>query len=215
MQELRPEERREFQRLGVSSPIPATLGTIPVSILEIGILGARLQHSAPVDAQYSELRFSYSGNEIAMKCEVVRTAALPSPYPDSGLQSGVRFLAAIGESGDSLRGMLGELVTREINERHAHGPAAIQAPGVDGDRTARGRDAGFIAFRFEHGRWSKRPVFLPEQPSSGFTVARGYDPDELQRLCAVFEAADDEGKRLIRVFAELSVSDALQIPPAV
>ena len=215
MQELRPEERREFQRLSVSTPIPATIGTTPVSILEIGVLGARLQHSTAIDGQYVELRFSYNGKEVAMKCDVVRTAPRESRYPDSGLESGVRFTAAIGDSGDLLREMLGELVAAEINARRQQGAAPIQAPAVDGDRTVRGRDAGFVSFRYENGRWTKRPVFLPEQPSSGFTVVRGYDADELQRLCHVYEASDEEGRRLIRVFAELSVSDLLQIPPAV
>ena len=52
-----------------------------------------------------------------------------------------------------------------------------------------------------------------EQPSVGFTVARGEDTAEMQRLCRVFEASEEEGRRLIRLFAELSVSDALEIPP--
>jgi len=63
--------------------------------------------------------------------------------------------------------------------------------------------------------WTKRPVFLPEQPSTGFTVAHTSDTDEMQRLCRVYEASDEEGRRLIRLFAELSVSDALAIPPSV
>lgn len=214
MQELRPEERREFQRLTLPTPIPATAGSIPVTILEIGVLGARLQHSTPLDRQYVEVRFAHNGEEIDMKCEVVRSWPRESRYPDSGLESGVRFLAAIGDSGDRLRDMLGDLVAREINARRAHGTAAIAASAVDPDRTVRGRDAGFITYRFENARWIKRAVFLPEQPSSGFTLARGYDNDELQRLCQVYEASDEEGRRLIRVFAELSVSDVLQIPPA-
>ena len=37
----------------------------------------------------------------------------------------------------------------------------------------------------------------------------------MQRLCRVYEASDNEGRRLIRLFAELSVSDALEIPPPV
>jgi hypothetical protein len=74
-------------------------------------------------------------------------------------------------------------------------------------------DAQFLSFRFEHGGWKRRHVFLPEQPAIGFTVARGEDAEEMQRLCEVYEASDDEGRRLIRLFAELSVSDALQIPP--
>ena len=47
----------------------------------------------------------------------------------------------------------------------------------------------------------------------GFTVARSTDTDEMQRLCDVYAASDEEGRRLIRLFAELSVSDAMQIPP--
>ena len=85
---------------------------------------------------------------------------------------------------------------------------------IDGDKTVRGTDAHFLSYRYEDGAWRRRRVFLPEQPALGFTVARGEDADEMQRLCAVYEASDDEGRRLIRMFAELSVSDALQIPPS-
>ncbi|HEV2722122.1 MAG TPA: hypothetical protein VG323_19025, partial [Thermoanaerobaculia bacterium] len=61
--------------------------------------------------------------------------------------------------------------------------------------------------------WQRRRVFLPEQPSAGFTVARTEDSDEMQRLCNIYAASDEEGRRLIRLFAELSVSNALEIPP--
>ena len=108
--------------------------------------------------------------------------------------------------------MLGELVMRELDLRRTH-PGAVEVETVDGDNTVRGADAGFLCYRFENGAWSRRRVFLPEQPSVGFTVARGEDTAEMQRLCRVFEASDEEGRRLIRLFAELSVSDALEIPP--
>jgi len=208
MQEMRPEERREFQRLTMNPPIPATLGAKAVSILEIGVLGARIQHERPIEGDYPELHFSNQGDEIAIKCEVVRRS--------SGTSSGVRFLAAIGESGDRLRDMLGVLVMKEIDRRRTSpGSSPLPAHTVDGDRTVRGADAGFLTYRFENGKWNKRAVFLPEQPASGFTVARASDSDEIKRLCRVYEASDEEGRRLIRLFAELSVSDVLEIPPAV
>lgn len=215
MQEMRPEERREFQRLTLTPPIPGTLGTTAVSILEVGVLGARLHHAQPIDGQYAELRFSHGGNEIDMKCEVIRTLPGQTRYPNAGYESGVRFLAAIGESGDRLREMLAQLVTHDLNALRALGGTLIQAPTVDGDRTVRARDAGFLCYRFDNGRWTKRAVFLPEQPSAGFTVARSTDTEEMQRLCQVYEASDAEGRRLIRLFAELSVSGVLEIPPAV
>lgn len=208
MQHVKGEERREFQRLRLETPIPATFGSTPVQILEAGVLGARIQHDAPLEIDRGELRFDYEGNAIAMKCEVARVM-----QSDSHFMSGLRFLAALGESGDHLRVMLGRLVTHALEERHESSAKRIRLRAIDGDKTVRGRDANFHSYRWENGTWRKRSVFLPEQPQIGFTVARGEDPEEMQRLCEVYEASDDEGRRLIRLFAELSISDALQIPP--
>ncbi|HKB78266.1 MAG TPA: hypothetical protein VKH35_00995 [Thermoanaerobaculia bacterium] len=216
MQRLRPEERREFQRLKLTPTISGTLGAHPVVMLEVGVLGARVQHQEPLDLQHAELHFSFQGSEIRLKCEIVRTSAASAPFPARGFQSGLRFLAVIGDGGDKLRDMLAQLVTRELEVRRTTpSKTEIPKPTVDGDKTVRGSDAKFLCYRFENGQWSRRAVFLPEQPSNGFTVARAPDSDEIQRLCRVFEASDDEGRRLIQLFAELSVSDELEIPPAV
>lgn len=216
MQRLRPEERREFQRLTLSPSIAARLGPSDVSILEIGVLGARVQHTTPLEMEYANLQFACKTGEIDLKCEVVRTLPASAQFPARGFESGLRFLAAVSESGDRLRTMLADLVTRELEVRRTTpSKTPLPAKTVDGDRTVRGSDAGFLCYRLEGGRWSKRAVFLPEQPSTGFTVARASDADEIQRLCRVYEASDDEGRRLIQLFAELSVSDVLEIPPAV
>ena len=209
MQPLRPEERREFQRLHLTHPFAGKLAGIPVNIVEIGILGARMRHADEMRGEYAELRFQQGGHEIAMKCEIVRAN---KGSDETGRESAVRFLAAIGESGDRLRDLLANLVMRELDFRRTH-PGSVEVETVDGDQTVRGVDAGFLCYRFENGVWSRRRVFLPEQPAVGFTVARGEDSSEMQRLCRVFEASDEEGRRLIRLFAELSVSDALEIPP--
>ncbi|MFP5246812.1 MAG: hypothetical protein ACLGH0_08965 [Thermoanaerobaculia bacterium] len=204
MHHAKGEERREFQRLRLEQPLSGSFADIPVLIVEIGVLGARIRHHESLEAQKSELRFAFGGNDISMRCEVVR------PLDDG---SGLRFLAAVGESGDHLRSMLGQLVVKAIEQRHDSSATRIRIRAVDGDKTVRGVDAQFLSYRYEHGTWRRRHVFLPEQPAVGFTVARGEDAEEMQRLCEVYEASDDEGRRLIRLFAELSVSDALQIPP--
>jgi hypothetical protein len=209
------EERREFQRLRLDPPLTGTVDGVEVTILEIGVLGARIHHVAPLP-EYAELHFSSDGDEIAMKCESVRTSpSQVTKYGEQGYETGLRFLAAIEESGDKLRDMLGRLVQHEFEVRRKM-PAnsiPINPSSVDGDRTVRGSDAGFLCYRLENGKWQKRRVFLPEQPATGFTVARSEDSTEMQRLCRVYEASDEEGRRLIRLFAELSVSDALEIPP--
>jgi hypothetical protein len=215
LQQPTGEERREFQRIHLEAPVPGTFGTTAVSVVEAGVLGARIQHAAPLDVARGDLRFAHGGNEIAMRCEVVRTfSAEQSRYPDAGLMSGLRFVAAIGESGDHLREMLAHLVTRALDHRFDASATRLRLRTIDGDKTVRGVDAQFVSYRLEHGAWRKRHVFLPEQPAAGFTVARGEDAEEMQRLCAVYEASDAEGRRLIRLFAELSVSDVLKIPPS-
>ncbi|HYH07689.1 MAG TPA: hypothetical protein VEK11_11590 [Thermoanaerobaculia bacterium] len=214
MQQVSGEERREFQRLRLNAPIPGTFGTTAVSIVEVGILGARIQHAAALDVPRADLRFSYRGAEISMRCEVVRTFdADHARYPDSGMMSGLRFLAALGDSGDHLRMMLAQLVAEALEYRHDSSATRLRIRVIDGDRTVRTNDAQFLSFRLEQGQWKRRHVFLPEQPALGFTVARGEDTDEMHHLCTAYEASDDEGRRLIRMFAELSVSEALQIPP--
>jgi hypothetical protein len=211
---MRGEERREFQRLRLDPPLPGTLGATAVSILELGVLGARVQHAAPLDQEYAELHFASGSDDVALRCEIIRTVkSTDAKYPDSGLQSGVRFLAAIEDSGDKLRALLAQLVTDEFEVRRKLPNSMPPASSVDGDKTVRGADAAFLCYRFENNVWRKRRVFLPEQPSTGFTVARLEDNEEMQRLCRVFEASDEEGRRLIRLFAELSVSDVLEIPP--
>lgn len=202
------EERREFQRLRLTSPVPGNFASTAVSVVEVGILGARIHHSTAFADRRGELRFESDGNEIAMRCEIVRTFDVPG-----GLASGIRFLAAIGDSGDHLRRMLSQLVAHALENRYDSSATRLRIATVDGDKTVRGIDAQFLAYRWSDGEWHKRNVFLPEQPQIGFTVAKGEDPEEMLRLCAVYEASDDEGRRLIRMFAELSVSEALQIPP--
>src|SRR5205807_578658 len=178
MQPLRPEERREFQRLHLTHSICAALSGNPISIVEIGILGARVHHVDDVRGEYAELRFQHRDHEIAMKCEIVRANA----ESRGGRETAVRFLAAMGDSGNHLRDLLAELVMHELDFRRTH-PGSVEVETVDGDQTVRGSDAGFLCYRFENGGWVKRRVFLPEQPAIGFTVARTEDNSEMQRLC--------------------------------
>jgi hypothetical protein len=204
MQELRPEERREFQRLELAAPIPATLGDKKVTIIEMGILGARVQYEGELENAPAELRFMHGGSEIALRCEIVRT---------HNQVAALRFLAAMGDSGDHLRSMLASLVGTEMESRRSTPAGTFPMDHIDLDETLRPRDAGFLSYRLEGDKWTRRRIFLPEQPSAGFTVARSEDSAEMQRLCDVYSASDEEGRRLIRMFAELSISDALEIPP--
>jgi hypothetical protein len=202
-----PNERREFQRLAVDPPLAGTLSDTAVTIVELGVLGARVHHAALIEEKSGELRCLWNGEDIALRCEVVRTDERADR-----LESGLRFLAAVGDSGDRLRALLADLVERALQTPQPVDPHAMR-DAIDGDTTVRGKDAAYLCYRLEGGVWNRRRVFLPEQPPVGFTVARSEDSDEMQRLCRVYQASDEEGRRLIRTFAELSISRALAIPP--
>lgn len=206
---MSPDERREFQRIEISPPIPATFAMAPVSLVEAGVLGARVIHNAVFPEKLAYLRFAYGEHQLTLRCGVVRT--LPSESGET-FTSGLRLLAAIGDSGERLRAMLSDLVTRALASRRSTPMLPIASP-VDGDRTVRGSEAGYLSLRLENDEWYRRRIFLPEQPPVGFTVARTVDADEVQRLCQLYQGSDEDTRHLIRAFAELSVGAALQLPP--
>lgn len=206
---MKSEERREFQRLALDPPADARLDGQDVKLIEIGILGARIRHGFLLYGKKSGLlAFSWRGKSIELDCVVVRTSPGAGELQESGLQ----FSRARGVSDELLREMLSEKV-RPILEARRSEPGSIPITDIDADVTIRPRDAGYFCYRLENGQWQKTRAFLPEQPSVGFTVARHEDSREIERLCRAYQSADAEGRRLIRLFAELSVSEAMHLPP--
>src|SRR5688500_12710981 len=111
MQQGKGEERREFQRLELDDSIEGTFGSTPVTVLEVGVLGSRVRHKIPLEENRGELHFTFAGKDSAIRGEVVGTVEAQALR---GAMSGLRFIAAVGDSGDHLRMMLGRLVTRAI-----------------------------------------------------------------------------------------------------
>ena len=225
------EEKRAFQRLQLAEPIPASLNDSYAMLLDLGVTGALVEHSLPVEVgSRARLKFKHEGKPIEMECEVVRstspqplpTGVLPFPALDIGprnFQTGVRFLRAMGDSDESLRLMLADHVDKILRAQQANAMGNRDANVIDGDATItrlgaalRGADAGFLIFRLTSAGWKKTPSLLPEQPEDGFTVAAFEDEEHLKGLCRAYENADQEGRRLIRLMAELSISEARGIP---
>ena len=68
----------------------------------------------------------------------------------------------------------------------------------------RGRATGRIIYRFNGKTWTRARTDSAAQPADGFTVAAYEDEEELEVLCRAYEAADEAGRQMIRVIAELS-----------
>lgn len=211
MTDAKLRERREFQRLLLDEPLAGEFNDLPVTIVEIGVLGARLLHSAEL-AEHAEgiLGFLWQGVSIELDCRVVRSG-LYSGEDEQRYESGVRFAEAVGESDRKLRDLLAENVHAKLEYYYE---ALRDMPEIefDSDETIRAKGAGYVTYYMHEGEWHKRYSLLPDQPDSGFTVALGEDEVEMKRLRQAYEEADTEGMHLIRLFAELSIADAMGIP---
>jgi len=204
------KERREFQRLALEEPVTGSFASQQVKIVEIGVLGARVMHEASIEEGTSgSLRFEWNGSEAELDCHVVRTEHAPGSHE---FVSGLRFAGAIGESDRTVRELLESKASVLLDRFHS----ALREPApdveFDDDDTLKGKEAGFVTYYMYEGEWHKRYSMLPDQPESGFTVAVGEDELEMKRLRHTYEEADTQGMQLIRLFAELSIAEAMGLP---
>jgi len=88
-------DRRRAERLILSSPIPGRVSERSVRIIDIGILGTRIEHDEPLTAGPQTLRFDWDGEEMAVDCTLLRTEPLNATF-HSGLQFNDRDKVVVG-----------------------------------------------------------------------------------------------------------------------
>ncbi len=203
-------ERREFQRLRLAKPILALLDGQNALILDIGVGGAFVEHYGGLErGRRVRLLFRWKATDVEFVCEVRRSAVVRGSGDAEVSHSGMRFIEAVGQSDERLQDMMATFVGHVL---------AAQKSNASGDRTEeshvtlvqlgaarRARARGYVRYRHQNGTWRREPTDSPQQPLNGFTVAAYEDEEELETLCRAWEIADDEGRRLIHLVAELSV----------
>lgn len=210
------DDRREFQRLRLAKPILALMDGQNALILDIGVGGAFIEHygSLPRGAKL-KLTFRWQGADIEFLCQVRRSRVVRSGGDNMSVvsHSGVQFVEAAGDSAMRLNDMMATFVGRVLAAQRANasgkpdGAESLALSQLGGARRARSR--GWVSFRLINGLWHRQLAASPAQPPDGFTVAAYEDEDELASLCETYLAADDEGRRLIRLLAELSARSAI------
>lgn len=211
-------ERRALQRLPLARPIHADLDGTSVLVLDLGVLGALVEHDDQIETgQKRTLSFIWETKKVEVRCEVVRSL-VKRVVADGDrklvFHSGLRFLEAEEGSDNILRRIIAAHVTRIIAAQEANALGIRERNRIDGDATItslgaakRGREDGYLSFRLGPDGWEKSRTQDTEQPLNGFTVAAYEDTDQLQSLCRAYEGADEQGRQLIRMSAELSISD--------
>jgi len=224
-----PADRRQFQRFDLDPPIPGKLGDLDVVIVDVGVLGSMLEHDQQTARnQITTLVFYTEAGMIELEVEVVYTSPQPWKDPDNphrgqkAFHSGIRFRQATGDSDARLRLLIATCAKRRIRADQARKPGASPAPVPDpADQTLspfRARreptsGGGFDIYRLDGKNWRKRSTTLPAQPPDGFTVPSSEDDDHIQLLCRTYETASEEGRKMVRGLAEVSVSKTKGLPP--
>jgi hypothetical protein len=205
---MSPNDRREFQRLRLAKPILALLDGQNALILDIGVSGAFVEHyGEPQPDQRFTLLFKWKGDDVQFVCEAAHSVAVRKTASSVVSHTGLRFVEPVADAEARLNDMMATFVGKVLSAQKANAGATEPAASVtlvDLGGARRSRTRGYIVFRFRNGKWLRTHSESADQPSDGFTVAAYEDDQELESLCRAYEVADAEGRRLIRLVAELS-----------
>jgi hypothetical protein len=218
---MHSDDRREFQRLKLAKPILATMDGQSALILDIGIAGAFLEHFGEVNpGDEFVLSFRWQGDDVTFRCRVARSQVIRNPAGDGAstvAHTGVRFMEPEGDSQRRLQDLMATFVGRVLAAQRANASGDISdaSGAVILDQMGgahRSRSRGFLLFRLRDDVWWKTTSDSPDQPAGeGFTVASFEDEEDLEDLCRAYERADEEGRHLIRLIAELSTLSARRV----
>ena len=235
---------RRVQRVHLALPVNARFGSTQVVVVDISVLGARVEHHIPlgtVTGGEANLSFVWDEENISVDCRVVRSRLERFSVGSDGLtvyHSGLEFLDPANDTREALKRIIGRFIARALEEQklNARGvvptsvdkmpifrygqltensAAVAEAVGSSALPTARlVTERGYICFQLENNRtWKKKRTHDPGQPTEGFTVSAGEDHAQIQMLCEAYQKSDKDGRKMIQLFAQLSIIEGEGIQP--
>lgn len=200
-----PTERRT-QRVILRFPLQAAIDEQPVLILELGLGGAKFEHSAPLPI--NSWRTLVSG-PVALSGTVRYSTMLPSTETVI-YHSGIEFSGMSSEQAAAVYDLLLSEARQQVSEWEANleGQQPFRA-------TSRPRSAAlqsYIWLRFLNGRWERIVTTDPNQPLDGVAVPDDTSDEEIQLLCDTYADADDRMRELMRSMATLAILERVRPP---
>lgn len=204
-------ERRRASRTALPDALEATVNDVPVRLLELSAIGARIEHDQRFPLQSPQLRLQWQGMAVTLPIRVRRSQIVAQGASGLIYQSGIELdTSTSAEATEMIAAILrwaeepapASRATPPAPPVPATPPAARSLDDtwtrqVDFLRSDVDDDLPFAQFRLQDGGWTKEYVSSPEPPDDGFTIARGdTDFGELQRT---YELADPETRRMIRI----------------
>jgi hypothetical protein len=207
------EIKRKFERIHFEHPIAGRLGDASVRVLDLAVGGARvLAQSRFTPGASQQLRIEWDGKLIQLNCTVTRCVLQTfarAANEKSEYEVGLRITETIGDSHVVMREMIGYFVMKALDEQKANWDGI---PPIGPYVHLEGKSDKYKRCEFVNGEWKITPTTRPEQPLTGFTISAEVPPRYVDLLCKTYETTDDEGRRLTRILAELSINKAEGVP---
>ncbi len=212
-------------------------------IVDVSLLGARIEHDTTLaSGAMSKLAFRWDDVEIVVDCRIVRSRLERFSVGANGLtvyHSGLEFLNISTDTKESLKKMIGVFITRALEEQkmNARGEIPQHQPGKmpifrHGGQLAANtkdvkealgssvlptsrvtKDTGYICYQFDNRTWKEKRTHDPGQPATGFTISAQEDVEQVKLLCDAYARSDEQGRKMIQLFAQLSIAEGEGIQP--
>ena len=233
---------RRVQRIHLAPPLMARLSAAQVVLVDVSTLGARVEHYTPMTTgQQARLTFDWEEEAISVDCRIVRSRLERFSVGADGLtiyHSGLEFENVDGITKSQLKRIIERFITRALDEQklNARGvmPTTVENMPIfryGGQLTANQKDiaenvgtsvlptarmakqTGYICLQLENRTWRKKRTHDPGQPADGFTVSALEDQTQIELLCQAYEKSDEDGRKMIQLFAQLSIAEGEGIAP--
>ena len=198
----------------MSRPLTGNAGAARVFLIDVSVEGIRIAHQSalPAVGQNCRVAFEWEGQLIELDCQVIHNSLFKlakSADEKSTYHAGLRIANAIGDSIGGLRKLVADVVARALDEQKANA-RGVPAEAAQCFQTGKGTD--YVRCELVAGTWRRTETNRAEQPQNGFTISAAESREHVELLCDTFGNADDDGRRLIRMMAELSISKAEGVP---
>jgi PilZ domain-containing protein len=194
-------QQRRAERIRLPQPVPAMLGELLSRLVEVSLIGCRLEHADRVEMRaVLPLRFHWQGEEIVLRATVMRSE-LQMVEGKMTRVSGLQFCTTVEDSPAAVRRILNSLL--EPKPAAPAMPTRVPFLRLDDEVPEGGT---FLECSFENGRWRRMHIAELRHPRNGFTVPLPVADGELDSLCRAYEEVDDAARARMRAKIDLLVA---------
>jgi hypothetical protein len=196
---------RQTPRVILRRARPGRFDEMEVLVVEMGIGGAKFEHSQRLDVGRTG---AFSCSPLSVPAVVRHSVVLPTP---TGFvyHSGVAFTRVTPAEKD----LLLELLVHEAREQVVEWESNLAGDTPLPQRGTVPHSAvapSFISFRLLPSGWQRAVTIDPNQLLDGVTIVEETPAEEVEMLLRTYEAADQPVRELIRRIAMLAILERLQ-----